>query len=56
MELIDKNPFNTYNGKIKVEEAIFLTQEFSYSNNKTSNFHKAQRQINYFQKKKLELK
>jgi integrase len=27
MELIDKNPFNTYNGKIKVEEAIFLTQE-----------------------------
>jgi site-specific recombinase XerD len=27
MELIDKNPFNTYNGKIKVNEAIFLTQE-----------------------------
>jgi integrase len=27
MELIDKNPFNIYNGKIKVEEAIFLTQE-----------------------------
>ena len=27
MELIDKNPFNIYNGKIKVDEAIFLTQE-----------------------------
>ena len=27
MELIDKNPFNIYNGKIKVEEATFLTQE-----------------------------
>jgi site-specific recombinase XerD len=26
MELIDKNPFNIYNGKIKVDEAIFLTQ------------------------------
>lgn len=27
MELIDKNPFNIYNGKIKVDEAIFLTQD-----------------------------
>ncbi len=27
MELIEKNPFNIYNGKIKVVEAVFLTQE-----------------------------
>ncbi len=27
MELIDKNPFNAYNGKIKVIEATYLTEE-----------------------------
>lgn len=27
MELIEKNPFNLYNGKIKVTDATFLTQE-----------------------------
>lgn len=27
MELIDKNPFNSYGGKIKVIEATYLTQE-----------------------------
>jgi integrase len=27
MEIIEKNPFNSYSGKIKVTEATFLTQE-----------------------------
>ena len=27
MELLEKNPFNNYNGKLKISEAIFLTQE-----------------------------
>lgn len=27
MELISKNPFNTYDGKLVIEDAIFLTQE-----------------------------
>jgi len=27
MELIEKNPFNLYTGKIKVKEAVFLTKE-----------------------------
>jgi integrase len=44
MELIDKNPFNTYNGKIKVEEAIFLTQEELESiENKTFNIDRLER-------------
>jgi integrase len=44
MEIIEKNPFNSYSGKIKVTEATFLTQEeLERLENKTFSINRLER-------------